>query len=1672
MYNGNLSKSTQLQTAYIKAVGNQNHALGNYLAGLNGANASMGGYIKSLIGAKAATIGLQVASVALNATITMGISLAISALVTQIQKWANAQEDARKKSVELTNSYKEQQSSLESQIEKYKELKDTLDDGNLSTDEARSIKEQLLEIQQSLIESYGDEASNIDLVNGKYREQLGLLGELSKEKATEYVTENRDVFADAKEALEKERTYNLGTVTSWNTYSPQTEDQKKLLDYIEAYSELLDLTYTGASGRGVTATSVSVSVKADVASADELMHQFATDLEKYGEENDIDVSGILEGISGQLKETWTDELTEYKTVYDEFMKAEIVRNDTLRPLYQESIQAVEDYNKALSTGEGIEEAKANLESVQQSVQSATGELEGSQSVFDGIYEGINKDAEAAYSLGKAFENNKTVQNYAEQLRGLTDVDLKVINFDNTNTEKGEEAFKGLMETLGLTEEQVQSLIDKLVELGYVQGKSSMSDISHKITVSSFTDAWNALDTSEDEKLKNLKSSLLELAETGKLTVEAFNETDGSDEFLKQIGLSAEEAIKKINTLVDTSVQLKSLSTNISTMSDLLTKKNDGNVISASELSGFDAEVRGLESWKEYERLLGDSTSSIEECQNATNALASEWINNGNFLANLTDQNRDYYENQLKNMGIENAHVIVLENLAKAGYELSDAEQAELDKAIQAREEIYALQLQEAQDFIAKKDLKAAAEDAYVGLMQEAEGAGISKVALVDLIAQEQVFNNSGLSVSSKISELSALASAYLGTAAAAQFAANTSVSGMGSDSRYFTPDYVMGQWTSALSNYKVNFDISSSGSSGYKGGSGSSSSNSSAQKDAKKQIDWIKQLLSSLRNDIELTQSEFENLFNIDTPKGLASKISKVTKELNTASKTTNKWKTELGKINISDTLKKQIQSGKKIDLSKYSKSEQKTIKKYQSTWNNYKTSKKNENSLYNQLDNLESQKGKANNLKSQENQYKALAKAYAKAANEYKKYADSVKLSSALKKKVQNGDYNISDYSSKTQELIQKYQEYWDNYQDSLQGKQDSKKNALDKQIERFQLYADNAEAKIEKSNAYLELDAGNYKEQNKHLKAQQKYLKKQYEYLIKIAELNKDDAEVSKLKAEYAKLIAENNKAQFDNIANTYDNKIGFTTSKLEAYQKQIELLEARGEQIGTALYKKQLTLNGFNEDKLEAEYKKLLSQLDTIVANTDDWYDAQDTLFSIEESLVQIQIENENLQNSINQLKFDNFDNLINKLSDITDDTDFLIGLLDSDNLYDDAGQITADGLTAIGMAATAHNTSLAKSKEYQKMLDDLEKMYSVGEISQKEYEELKDTYLQGQREQINAWNDSKDAVIDYVKQGLDAQNEALAEAIDKKKELLDTEKELYDFQNKIKDQNKDIARLERQIAVLEGDDSEENRKKLRELKSQLEDARKEQQDTLYDKSIDDQKEALDKMLTDSQEKAEEYLKDSDKVFSDAILYINNNTEKVSANIQKIAKETGYNISTYITNAWSNSSNAVTTYYDTLSYASSGIVGQIELITNAWTLQANEAERAAQAIVKAQTTNHKEQTAVGAEQYEKVGTDTKALAEWTNTAVGQLTPITRNHIVGDITSSLSRLPSLDLILPKLQQSTSNNRSIDIQINTNIEGVATNEIVKDFEKVARVQAEDVIAKINRGTFARGVRH
>ena len=447
------------------------------------------------------------------------------------------------------------------------------------------------------------------------------------------------------------------------------------------------------------------------------------------------------------------------------------------------------------------------------------------------------------------------------------------------------------------------------------------------------------------------------------------------------------------------------------------------------------------------------------------------------------------------------------------------------------------------------------------------------------------------------------------------------------------------------------------------------------------------------------------------------------------------------------------------------------------------------------------------------------------------------------------------------------------------------------------------------------------------------------------------------------------ENIKEQFDNFIADNDNKSKIISDKRNAIQNALDIAQAKGQKIGSAYYTKQISLNNTELENQKKLREDLINQLAEIPKGTQEWYDAQDALFGVDSAIKQLEKDNIDLQNSINQLKFDRFDDLLDKINDIIDETDFLKDML-SDNLFDDNGMITDDGITAMGLTIQDYDTYLAEAEKYKQMQADLKEMYANGEIGDEEYESKMREYSQGQREMIKNEKDCKDATIDYVKQGLDAQNDALQKAIDKQKELLQKEKEERDFKKKIADQNKEIARLERQIAVTEGDTSDENKKNLRELRSKLKSLKDEQEDTFYDKSIEDQENALDEMLKNSQDQEEQYLKNANKVFVDAINYVNAHTEQVSKNIEKISKDIGYDISENITNTWkgvgegaNTAEKAVGTYQDTLSSNVPHITEQIGMIVDKWKEVAKAAEEAAQAGVDKTTDEYGDFTGVGA-------------------------------------------------------------------------------------------------------------
>ena len=102
-YNTGLTRCGLQQVDYLNAIKQTNPQLAKYLSNVQAGNASVRGYVGSLIGAKAATIGLQIATAALNMALTMGISLLVSGLLKVISEAYVSADELSDKVNELTD---------------------------------------------------------------------------------------------------------------------------------------------------------------------------------------------------------------------------------------------------------------------------------------------------------------------------------------------------------------------------------------------------------------------------------------------------------------------------------------------------------------------------------------------------------------------------------------------------------------------------------------------------------------------------------------------------------------------------------------------------------------------------------------------------------------------------------------------------------------------------------------------------------------------------------------------------------------------------------------------------------------------------------------------------------------------------------------------------------------------------------------------------------------------------------------------------------------------------------------------------------------------------------------------------------------------------------------------------------------------------------------------------------------------------------------------------------------------------------------------------------------------------------------------------------------------------------------------------------------------------------
>lgn len=203
-------------------------------------------------------IGSTVANMALNAA----IGIAISAIISVIQKAINAEKELIQKNKELADSYKSNVQALEDYREKYLDIID-------STDSEAEKDKQLIEWKKQLVKQYGleeealanvnkERQTGIDLINQElYKEATKTISELKGyEEAYKKIYNASNVIANQRSynsmwGLEqygigfdavsnRDGTFNIKITYDTNDANKQLEQLEKLLSDLKAKSLQLD----------------------------------------------------------------------------------------------------------------------------------------------------------------------------------------------------------------------------------------------------------------------------------------------------------------------------------------------------------------------------------------------------------------------------------------------------------------------------------------------------------------------------------------------------------------------------------------------------------------------------------------------------------------------------------------------------------------------------------------------------------------------------------------------------------------------------------------------------------------------------------------------------------------------------------------------------------------------------------------------------------------------------------------------------------------------------------------------------------------------------------------------------------------------------------------------------------------------------------------------------------------------------------------------------------------------------------------------------------------------------------------------------------------------------------------------------------------------------------------
>lgn len=963
---------------------------------------------------------------------------------------------------------------------------------------------------------------------------------------------------------------------------------------------------------------------------------------------------------------------------------------------------------------------------------------------------------------------------------------------------------------------------------------------------SFEDAWADLDNEgSDSPIAKLKENLTKLADEGKLTKENFLKEDGAKTWADKLNIDLDEVIKKINGLSKDTSRLNSLKGSVSKLQNAYSEKRDAaltnkdqtkqkgklnkvEAASASTINDLEADFGELKYWKKYKEVIGSTTSTLDECREATNKLLTEFYNEGKYINEVVDatgkvdkSTKDYYISQMEELGVANAAEVVNKEI------------------LQRKVEIY----------LANKDLTDASNEQLMATAKEAEALNDESVAADEarrminlLVLQKLTAKHTSLAIEGDLSYLKQLAtfaeSAGLKIAELAQAEALYAQAealrktGGGSasvaDDLFKRADKLRKKGEEKL---EKGLEISTIASESPRDSSLDKTTNTNTkntQKKTKEYIDWIERYIEERQHKINQAEAELENAFSEKKQKKLYNKIIRYYGNIQKAYKVaSSKYKSsydsfldsKTGKKYITGDIQKRIENGsisgsRSKLIQEFGEERGKAIKEAIERWKKFESAQEDAEKA--KTDKRNKQIAKNQMLADRRQASMELNKQYAEAEERgYKAQNDY--LDKAQKKNKARIGYLIKiaklEHDVTEQKKLQEELE---------QSRIENEKAKFDNLIADYERQRAANERNIQRTQNSMDLQAA------RGMNISEKYYRSQNSQYN--AELKNINNELAKAR-EKVKSIKQGTDERNEAEQNILDLETEYNTKLQSIYNNNKAIVELYNNYLDTRANVNDRMLNELSFLDSLADYAKHTSK-EVQGFFTDAGYAALDVARKgMEISKANMEMYTDNLARLQKARK-------------------------------------NADGtftyLTKEGDSVT-FNSELDYVKELQNAYDKVQNY-------------------------AKSYYDNTVKAVDLMKEKYQTELELVKDLVDAKKQELDAEKDLHDYQRTISEKTTNITNLERQLAAYSGNTSEEGRAKLQSLQKQLSDAQKDLEETEYDRYISDQKNMLDDLYQKYNDEVTKRLDQFNKLLEEA-LGENGAIAKGNAFLDQIAKGIGY-------------------------------------------------------------------------------------------------------------------------------------------------------------------------------------